>query len=166
MISDQCACSYRTFTEEEGFVDLHFRGRLFIGMAPTALVAHGEGSRLNKAVHRTVLVRERRRRFGGNHITHSNFSAAAITDSTRVSSRPQCLVIQLTFVVKRLFDMTNSQLLGDLATMKPPQSDPHVVECIGVGTSPSVDIRPKTFLPTCLSCIQSSVFFTTPDMVP
>ena len=76
------------------------------------------------------------------------------------------LVVEVTFIVERLLDVTHRQLFGHGPTVKPTESDPHVVECVGVGDPPRVDIKPKTFPPTCLSYIQSMVFFITPDMVP
>ena len=42
-------------------------------------------------------------------------------------------VVEVTFVVERLLDMTHRQLFGHGPTVKLTESDPHVVECVGVG---------------------------------
>ena len=71
-------------------------------------------------------------------------------------------VVEVTFVVERLLDATHIVVL--VRPTGTNQSDPHVVECVGVGDIPRVDIKPAFLRRACR--IQSMVFFITPDMVP
>ena len=62
--------------------------------------------------------------------------------------------------------MANRQLLGTGQPCNQRKAIRMWLRVFELVTPPSVDIKPKTLPPTCLSYIQSMVFFMTPDIVP
>ena len=77
----------------------------------------------------------------------------------------QRFIDELAVFVEGLFDVSHGQL-REQAKHEANEAQCAWLRVFALVTPPSVDINPNTLPPTCLSYIQSKVFFITPDIVP